>query len=62
MTKCYVTVSTDALHVMLGALPLDLHADLDSDYTALVRWNKSIDGTGLNSNIVTSGGSLPDLC
>lgn len=49
VTKCYAIVSTDALHVFLGVLPLDLCVELDRDFTALVLWNKSVDGTRLNS-------------
>lgn len=41
-------VSIDALHVLTGVLPLDLHAELDIDFTALIRWKKSVDGTGLD--------------
>lgn len=34
--------------LLSGVLPLDLRAERDRDYTALVRWDRSIDGTGLD--------------
>lgn len=49
VSKCYSTVSTGALHVSFVVLVLDLRAKLDRDFTALVRWNKGVDGTGLDS-------------
>lgn len=45
VTKCYKTVSTDALKVLAGVLPLDVRAEIYRDFTTLVRWNKSVSDT-----------------
>lgn len=49
VTKFYATVSTDVLHVLSGVLPLDLRAELERSFTALVRCINCVDGTGLDS-------------
>lgn len=40
-------ISTDALHVLAGVLSLDLRAEMDRGFMALIRFQKSVDGTGL---------------
>lgn len=47
VTKCYSTVLNDALHVLVGVLPLNLRSEMDRKFTVHIRWGKSVDGTGL---------------
>lgn len=48
MCDCDVTVSTDALHALLGFFPVEMYRD----FSALARWQKSVDDVGLDSESV----------
>lgn len=45
-------VSSETLYVVAGVLPLDLRAEMDMDFTVLIRWCKSVDGKGLDPESV----------
>lgn len=50
MTKCYRTVSSDALNVLAGCLPLDLSILKEIDYINYIK-NLEIDMSGINLNL-----------
>lgn len=52
VTKCFKTVSTYALNVFDWVLPLDQRAEMDQDFTFLVRWKKSVEGIRLDPESV----------
>ena len=51
VTKCYGTTPTDALTILLGVLPLDLHASLERDYATLTQKRRNIEGTDFSPDM-----------